>query len=116
MNDLEKTGTPNLGKLTVLKFSKIYHKIFKTLRWEKNFKTRKQLQGHSAIVNAVRAQGENTLYSGGGDCKLIAWNLDTLEKIADIAQDGYINCIAVNPEGVVYSAGQNKSITAVKLK
>lgn len=74
-----------------------------------------KLKGHEAIINAITSFGE-TLITGGWDKSVIAWKLHQLDKPGEkVLLDGYINVIAVGPDGTIYAAGENKFITCLRI-
>lgn len=87
VHDLEKPGNPLVGTL----------------------------KGHEAIINAVETAGKK-LITGASDKSVIVWDLDKLEEKGEkVPLDGYVNVLAVSPEGNIYAAGENKFIACLQL-
>lgn len=73
------------------------------------------LKGHEAIINTMESIGKK-LITGASDKSVIAWNLDNLNESGDkVPMDGYVNVLAVSPEGKIYAAGENKFIACLEL-
>lgn len=69
-------------------------------------------RAHEGRINSI-VWDDGVLYSAGNDGNLKSWEGKTLESIAifNKAHDGRkINCLAVGPEGVVYSGAEGEGV------
>ena len=66
------------------------------------------------IVNAIIGNPDS-FFTAGWDSKVIAWDLNKLEKITECAVDGYVNAMAMSSVGNLYLAGAG-GLSAIKIK